>query len=101
MANKIYVVMGETGYDEGLIHWPVAAYFDEGAAYERAARAEARAKEIWPRWERRGDSFVQVMSGVNEYDPNMEKDGETTYTVYSVVVADAGTNQPNEGNGGE
>ena len=95
--TKIYVVMGETGYSrEDYTTWPVVAYLNEQAAKEHAAKAGARAKEIWPRWERRGDSFVQVMGGVNEFDPNMEKDGETTYTVYSVDVADAGT-QPGAG----
>lgn len=97
--TKVYVVMGATGWvDDGYTEWPVVAYFNEQAANEHAAKAEALAKEIYPRWEWRGDSFVQVMSGVNEYDPNMQKYGVTTYTVYGVVVADAGT-QPGTGNG--
>lgn len=95
--TKIYVVMGETGYDEGLIHWPVAAYFDEGAAYEHAAKAEARAKEIWPQWlPAAGGVYEKSLNGKNEYDPDMEKEGDVTYLVYPVVVADAGT-QPGAG----
>lgn len=87
-----YVVMGGCGEYSDRREWPVAVYTDEALAKEHAAKAEARALELFHWEDEHGNpwryTYDSKTKPVNEYDLGMMQDYDgTDYWVSSGVPA--------------